>query len=840
MKSLSSLFTKPVGKATEALSFLKNVGMGAAKGVGELATPHGYLVDLITKGKKFESKITPEQVQKDKEKLSPQGGVQKVAHAIGSLSPGMELVKPGLEKAGVDPRLAMGIALGIDVLTPGPGEIKSGKALKEVKGLKATEDLSQISKQTSLLPTKEVPARAGGGIKPPGKPPLPPKEKVISSLSDDIPRLKDGQIINVNRLNISDEGKMVVSREAETLVPRMSQKVGKTLTNKEVIQYADNTSKVLESAVGREQTLKYNAQMLNLRRRIATAAESGKVSREFLEDLVVDKSVSADIARALQSRAIGADPNLVTGQRAMLEAVLDVNKNIDEILEASKGVNFNDAKQATEFYRKFIAPRLSEWVDLLRYNSMLSSPLTHAKNIFSNILNSTVRPVLTKAVTGGLDLLDSKVHSRVQQQFAREGAVYVEGYIKNFQEATQRFKEVMSDTRAFTNLDLRHVPLTTSGKKKALEQTLRFPMKVLEATDQFFSALSEGGEIASFKFRESKIGKISNIDELVTDAAQYGLFRQGLHAQGQGPVLDFVDSVVSLIEQARHSKNIILSQIAKITLPFLRTPTNIIKQGIEYSPLGVTTIPGASNKAEQFAKAIIGTSFSVAAGIMLTSNRMTWGEPKTTKEKNAFRENGMQPYSIKFGDKWYSYQYLAPFMSFPLAFVAMIHDTVKSKKIDDDLADTILSAFSKYGNFYADQSYLKSIGDLFNAIGGDEYAISKLLSNPPQQFVPFRALSGWIARLTDDLQRVVDKDANFIEKQVQLLMMNVPVLSQKLEPRKGPRTKQPIKNENRVINAISPIRIQTQTERQSRSEAARQKKKRRGSSKNFKSLGTVL
>lgn len=664
-----------------------------------------------------------------------------------------------------------------------------------------------------------------------------PKLKELSSLEDDIIKLKKSQVVNLDRLAISKIGKKVIETEIDLLKPKISAKVGEILTNKEVVRLSEETSNVLEGAVGREETLKWETALLNLRRRIATNAESNTVTKEFLDDLVTFKTFGTDIGRKLQSFSIKAEPSAkFTPKQAMIDAVLNVTDDVGKILDASKGVDFNDANQAAKFYRKFIAPKTSEWVDTLRYNSMLSSPLTHIKNIFSTLLNSTIRPVLEKAMVGGIDLLSSKITGKNREYFTGEAGKYALGYLKSFKEAVNRFGEVWQGIKPMTNLDVRQIPLSTEGKAAAIEQVLKIPVRLLEATDQFFQVLVEGGETAALGFRQGKGVDVFDLKQQAYDAAQYGIFRQELHAPGQGMLLDAVDVFTGVVEGLRKSQNPIVSTIAKFTVPFVRTPMNILKQGLEYTPgVGYGTMVGSQNKALQLARATIGTGIGIAAGTLLASNRMTWGEPKTTAEKNRYRDNGMQAYSVKLGDTWYSYQYLAPYLSFPLAFTALVDDAIKTKKIDDDMGTVILSAFAKYGEFLADQSYFKSIGDLMSAIGGDEFAASRLIGNYPQQLVPFRALGGWMARLTDDLQRTVDNKAGFAERQVELLMMNIPGLSQKLKPRKGPGGK-PIKNENRVFNSLSSIRTQPQTPQQERRQKAYEKKKNKSKNKKFKSL----
>src|SRR3990167_636396 len=151
-------FTKPLTNDTSVISQFfrplsfkdtaKDFSKGLLKGVGELATSSGYLADLVT-GVKVPSALTPEQIEQQKQILRPTNIVQKFAHVLGSLSPGAEVVQPALKKIGIPGPLAFGIGLGVDILTPGPGEVgKLDDLAKEARKYKSAEKF--VSSQRKL------------------------------------------------------------------------------------------------------------------------------------------------------------------------------------------------------------------------------------------------------------------------------------------------------------------------------------------------------------------------------------------------------------------------------------------------------------------------------------------------------------------------------------------------------------------------------------------------------------------------------------------------------------------------------------------------------------------
>src|SRR3990167_1073085 len=183
--------------------------------------------------------------------------------------------------------------------------------------------------------------------------------------------------------------------------------------------------------------------------------------------------------------------------------------------------------------------------------------------------------------------------------------------------------------------------------------------------DQFFTTLTECGAKQALEYRAAKGVKVGA--NQAAEEAQKRLFRGELNQLNEGGLLKGIDELTGKLFQLRSSDNFLVRNISKYTFPFVKTPMNIIKQGIEYSPAGLATIPGAANKTEQLAKVLIGSSVIAASATLLDSDLLTFGEPTSVKQKSAFRAAGRQAYSVKIGDKWYSYSKLHPAVSFNLA-----------------------------------------------------------------------------------------------------------------------------------------------------------------------------
>lgn len=619
---------------------------------------------------------------------------------------------------------------------------------------------------------------------------------------------------NVSRLNVSNKKQQAVKTVIEESKPQIEQVVGKKLSNKEVVDFSNQSAKVLNRAVNREQTKQWSASMLKAREQLAKAAHDDSLTPEFLDTLINVKSQGADIARKLQSLSINADPKTVTAKQAILEAVLKVTDNSDEILQAARGVNFNDQAQATAFYRQFVKPKAEDWLTLIRYNSMLSSPNTHIINTSSNLQGTGLVAPIEKTILGGIDWMRSKATGTSRRYYAGEGGEYAKGYYSSLAEASKNFTKVMRGEALSGNPDIRQLPLTTKkGMARTAENVLNYPMRLLEGMDQFFGTLTQAGVERSLNYRASKGVNVGNIAYKAEQEAANRLFRGEIGGKDQGTLLRAIDQVTNLVFRARSNENPIVRTIAQFTLPFVKTPMNIVKQMVEYSPAGVLTIPGAKFKQEQLAKAVMGAGVALGASQLLSSDRLTWSEPTNEKQRNAFKASGLQPYAIKIGDKWVSYAKLHPVIGFNLAMVSALNDSFKNKKLSESEVETALTGLSKWWGYFADQSYIKNMGDLVASARGDLTGTARLISNYPTQVIPFRALMSWVERLVDPYQRQADPDGSILEKQLQIIGSQIPGIAGNVPTRKN-LYGEPIENQNRLINAFSPAKITTENPQQ--------------------------
>jgi len=596
--------------------------------------------------------------------------------------------------------------------------------------------------------------------------------------------------INKPKLGLTGDAAKNLDKAVEQIRPALEGAKGEPLTNKEIIKEAQKGF-MLQHVMGRQQAAEFSARLQTSREFLKKASQEPGVSQEYLNQAKAVSSAAADAGRSLRAFTIEAGDKEwfidSSAKEKIIKDLLSIEVSMKEIIEASEGVDWSNAKQVAEFYRKFKPATLGEKLTEFRYVNMLSSPNTHQVNAFSNFLQTGIVAPIEKVISGQIDWVQSKLTGSERKYYASQGIDYTKGYWKALPEGWQAFKKHLKGEGPLTRPDIKFLPTGTSKAWRAFTT----PLRALEAGDQFFRAMAKSGELESLK-RVGVVGE--KAQKLAADSAEYRLFRSAFDPSGkmgQNKVLQSWDKWNSAISHLRRAPG------GKWIVPFLQTPTNILKQGFEYSPLGVTTVKGAGNPTEQLSKTIIGTSVYAGALAMANAGLSTWDAPTNAKEKEAFYAAGLQPYSLKFGDKWISYSRLGP-LSYPIAMAAATKWS-EENNADDSVMQNIGKGVAGSLRFFADQSYVRGIGDAIDAARGDEFKLQRMKTNIPSQLIPYRAFQGWLARIVDPVYR---KAGSSIES----LLTQVPGASKTVPPYTDPEGK-PSMRQYPLMSALSPYKV---------------------------------
>lgn len=223
--------------------------------------------------------------------------------------------------------------------------------------------------------------------------------------------------------------------------------------------------------------------------------------------------------------------------------------------------------------------------------------------------------------------------------------------------------------------------------------------------------------------------------------------------------------------------------IGSMIVPFVKTPANLTKAIIDYSPVGVANaifndarkLNRAIEKGEptavlqnkfvqDFGKGMAGT-IMMLAGLGITKalkdkygdDFKILGSASEDKDLAAFEKDilGYQPYSVVANGRSYTYDWALP-LGGSLATAADMLEAFESfedaEEGNGEAWNQVASALKSGAGTLANQSYIAGVSDLF---GNDDFVTSlvNIPKNAITQFIPLSTLSGQVANFIDNSKR---------------------------------------------------------------------------------------
>jgi hypothetical protein len=222
------------------------------------------------------------------------------------------------------------------------------------------------------------------------------------------------------------------------------------------------------------------------------------------------------------------------------------------------------------------------------------------------------------------------------------------------------------------------------------------------------------------------------------------------------------------------------TKVGKFVVPFFKTPVNLFKWSFDRSPLGLYKLATPQlyklppNKlADELGKMAFGQLVSAGMAYEAWQGNITGRLSNDKAKREALMRQNIMPYSIKVGDKYYSYKGFEPVASW-LGLMANTVEQVKEKN-EEPASQQVVAVMMETIKFMREQPFLTGIKDLFNAMDDPE--------RYGQQFVQNMATSStipsgvsWAARLQDPIYR----ETSTIP---QAIMARIPGLSKQLQPK---------------------------------------------------------
>lgn len=425
------------------------------------------------------------------------------------------------------------------------------------------------------------------------------------------------------------------------------------------------------------------------------------------------------------------------------------------------------------------------------YQSILSGPITHLRNLVGNTYATIERP-FSVALNGFMTGDEAKKKAAVAGFHAIRS-----GMNDAWRVARQSFmtgeplhinhKFALDDARLLASIETMKRAADSDTQRLAIgfleaqyhflnNKFMSLPSRLLMASDDFFKQLNVRQKVTSDAMYKAVLDT-KNPDKV--DEVFQGYLREFSKKidpkTGEildSELLDYAD--ISTFQgdpgSAINKLTLFLEEVpvAKIFVPFIRTPANILAYAGQHTP-GLNrflssykqVMAGSDEllKAEMRGREAIGAMTIGSAAVLALSGLMTGNGPVDSEEKALWLKSH-QPMSFKVGGQWISYQSLEPLSTImattaDIALLARMGNQSMAEKLTGQLVYSLTAAITEK-SYLAGLTALAAALDPANISSGDR--VLRGMLGTANNFLPYAGARRALANALDPYVKEVDNE----------------------------------------------------------------------------------
>jgi len=625
--------------------------------------------------------------------------------------------------------------------------------------------------------------------------------------------LEAAQNINTANLKTTDEVDNLINKVAEADAVKINEARREVITHEATEELADQMGMSVKDLLKRRQGQAFNAEQALAARKILVAsaenltklAKNAKAGSEedvllfrkaLSQHTAIQQQVSgltAEAGRALSSFNIVAESS--EGQARAIKEMLEAGGGLEHSKDIAQKLSELEPHQMGVFIREADKAKTSDMIYEAWINALLSNPATHTVNVLSNSI--------VAAWSVGERKIASWIGKGLGAQSIPEGeaTAQLKGMVEGAKDGMKLAWHTIKtgdpsdplqkvEHQAFKSITAENLNLTgTSGRfADFMGEAIRTPGRMLTAGDELFKSIGYRMELNSQAYRtayneglrgedlaERMVSIIKNPPEnlhlAAVDAGRYQTFTKELGEAGKA-----VQTARSKIPGAR------------VIMPFVRTPVNIMKYVGERTPLAPLApsvreeiIAGGARRDMALAKIATGSTMMAIAADFSLSGDITGAGPTNPQMRNTLRATGWQPYSIKVGDEYISYSRLDPIGAF-IGLAADITE-ISGQSSEADVLDMTTASTLSVAQNVSSKTYLQGVSEFFTVMSSA--SVDPEANNA--------RMKKWITRLAGtvvpsgvaQLERTVDPTLRSTYGILDQIKSRIPGYSDDLPPRRN-------------------------------------------------------
>ena len=466
------------------------------------------------------------------------------------------------------------------------------------------------------------------------------------------------------------------------------------------------------------------------------------------------------------------------------QSILDIMKDVSTMEDG-----YNKKVKLAEIQKIItdkIPPTAGQSIKAWMRISMLFNPKTQVRNVMGNAVITPIN-MFSDSISAGIDKIISKktgVRTTGNINLKNYGKGFGTGLYQSYNDFKKgintrniegnRFE--ISEGRSFKN----------KGIGKALNRVDNLLSFMLDAGDRGFYEATFTNSINN----QMLLNKVDTPTQDMIDIATTEALQRTWQDNNK-----YTQSVLK-IRNILNNANIKGYGLGDVLIPFAKTPANLTKAIVDYSPAGLVktlvkdarilknslgngqyTAQVQHRFVQNLGKGMAGT-FLYVLSYGLAKAGIATGESDDDKDVKNFMKNslGISSYSIKIGDKTFSYDWAQPIAT-PLAIMT---NYVKYSKENPDtnILEKGISAMNIGTEQLLQQSFMESLNTVLNGNGTTLENLSQAILDLPARAIP--TFSKQIADMVDGTQRTTFEYSRPIKSAVNSVVAKIPVASKTL------------------------------------------------------------
>lgn len=309
----------------------------------------------------------------------------------------------------------------------------------------------------------------------------------------------------------------------------------------------------------------------------------------------------------------------------------------------------------------------------------------------------------------------------------------------------------------------------------------RIAFRSLEMGDTFFKTIANQGSMWEQAMSAGQARGLNGDDlstfiaDFVSDPPTYAVSRAEAEAK-------YISLQTDLDPTGKAFQKIQRLPLMRWIVPFLKTPYNATKWAfIDRTPLGLfwgdtrrKMDAGGKEADEAAARIALGTSVGLSAFMLTMGGAITGGGPANRQEAATDRRLGIQPYSIKIGDTYYSYAGTEPLASILGIWSDAAQIIVSGTQDDAKVGEIIAAAIAGTAHNLTNKSFMQNFATFLEAMNDPGRYSESMINGFIKSMVP---------RGVAHAKRMVDPVVRESRTYMEDLKAQIPGLSETLRPR---------------------------------------------------------